>query len=184
MIAGAAGCVGVGLYNLRRASAAPLGRRGRRRTEQPRGHDSVVNEKRFADLVDLCEAHGLAVRFVDLGPTRHGQYRRRWRVIELNVNLNLRQLVPGIAHEFAHFLFDDACSTTFAERRAWQHAARMLITPEEYAEAERVCGANVNAIALELDLTPIVVESWRRWWRESGMWLSRDAQPLQHQEVV
>lgn len=126
---------------------------------------TVNNEERFAALVDLCWAHGLTIEWVDLGPKRHGQYRRRLHRIDLNWNLNLRQLVPGLGHEFAHYVYDDGCSTTFAERRAWEYAARMLITPGEYERAERIVGPSVNAIAIELDLTPITVEAWRRWWR-------------------
>jgi hypothetical protein len=152
--------------------------------EKPGGHDSIVNERRFADLVDLCEEQGLAIEWADLGPIRHGQYKRGRQLIELNRNLNLRQLVPGLAHEYAHFVYDDGCSTTVAERRAWEYAAQMLITPAAYAEAERICGASVNAIAAELDLTPVVVEAFRRWWRDSGKWLSSDARTHLHQEVV
>lgn len=132
-------------------------------------HDSAVNEKRFAALLDLCAEHGLKVEYVDLGERRHGQYRRRWRRIDLNVNLSLRQLVPGLAHEFAHYVFDDGCSTTFGERRAWEYAAQMLISPEEYAAAERVVGPSVHAIAIELDLTAVTVEAWRRWWRTARL---------------
>ncbi len=157
--------VGGGLFDLRRVSAAAPGLGGRRRTGTPGGHDSAVNEQRFAGLLDLCADHGLTVEYVDLGPRRHGQYLRRHRRIELNWNLNLRQLVPGLGHEFAHHVHNDGCSTTFAERRAWEYAARLLISPEEYAAAERIVGHSVQAIALELDLTPILVEAWRRWWR-------------------
>lgn len=158
-------CVGGGLFNLRRVSVAALGRDGRRRTGTPGGHDSAVNEQRFADLLDLCAEHSLAVEYVDLGPVRHGQYLRRHRRIDLNVNLTLRQLVPGLAHEYAHYVYDDGCSTTAAERRAWEYAAQLLISPDQYAAAERLVGASVNAIAIELDLTPIIVDAWRRWWR-------------------
>lgn len=158
-------CVGGGLFNLRRVSVEALGRGGRRRTGTPVEHDSVVNEQRFADLLDLCAEHEIAIKYVDLGPVRHGQYLRRHRRIDLNVNLTLRQLVPGLGHEFAHFVFNDGCSTATAERRAWEYAAQLIITPTEYAAAERVVGHRVNAIAIELDLTPILVEAWRRWWR-------------------
>ncbi|TQK68271.1 hypothetical protein FBY23_0017 [Nocardioides sp. SLBN-35] len=161
--------VGGGLYNLRRVSLASLGRVGRRRTETPAGHDSAVNEQRFAWLLDLCADDGLTVEYVDLGPRRHGQYLRRHRRIELNRNLNLRQLVPGLGHEYAHHVYNDGCSTTFAERRAWEYAAQLLIAPEEYAAAERIVGHSVQAIALELDLTPVLVEAWRRWWRTASL---------------
>lgn len=161
--------VGGGLYNLRRVNVSSLGWAGRRRTERPSGHDSAVNEQRFADLLDLCAEHGLAVEYVDLGPKRHGQYLRRHHRIDLNRNLNLRQLVPGLGHEFAHYVFNDGCSTTFGERRAWEYAAQMLITPAEYAAAERVVGPSVHSIAIELDLTAVLVEAWRRWWRTARL---------------
>ncbi|WP_418061774.1 hypothetical protein [Pimelobacter simplex] len=172
------GSVGGGLYNLRRVSPPSIGRAGRRRMETPGGHETEVtstrssplvphatNEQRFAYLLDLCAEHRVRIQYEDLGPIRHGQYLRRYRRIDLNINLVLRQLVPGLGHEFGHFVFDDSCSTAPAERRAWEYSAQLIIRPEEYAAAERVVGHNVNAIALELDTTPILVESWRRWWR-------------------
>lgn len=173
--------VGGGLFDLRRVSVAALGRGGRRRTGTPGGHESEVtttrpsplvphatNEQRFAYLLDLCADNNVRIRYVDLGPVRHGQYLRRHRRVDLNVNLNLRQLVPGLGHEFGHFVFDDSCSTAPAERRAWEYAAQLIVRPEEYAAAERVVGHSVNAIALELDTTPILVEAWRRWWRSQA----------------
>lgn len=157
--------VGAGLYNLRRANALSPGLGGRRRTETPAGHGSSVNEDRFAALMDCCDEHGLRVRWADLGPTRYGQYRSSLRLIELNQHCNLRQLVPALAHEFAHFIYDDECSTPANERRAWEHAARMLISAEEYARAECIVGSHPNAIASELDLTPVLVDAWRRQHR-------------------
>lgn len=157
--------VGGGLYNLRRVSVASLGLDGRRRNETATDHDSPLNEERFADLIDLCDEHNVRVEWADLGPVRHEQFKRRHRLIELNQNLTLRQLVPGLAHGFAHFVYDDGCSTPAAERRAWEYAARLLITAEEYARAERIVGSHPNAIAAELDLTTIVVEAWRRQHR-------------------
>ncbi|KAB2806946.1 hypothetical protein F9L07_28350 [Pimelobacter simplex] len=124
-----------------------------------------ANEQRFARLLDLCSEYCVGVKYVDLGPTRHGQYRRRYRRIDLNRNLSVRQLVPGLGHELGHHVYDDNCSTTFAERRAWEYAAQLLISPEEYAAAERIVGHRVHSIALELDLTPVIVEAWRRSWR-------------------
>lgn len=159
------GAVGGGLYNSRRVSAALLGRGGHRRMGKPAGHDSPLNEERFASLVDLCEEHGLRVEWADLGARRHGLFHRHRRLIEMNENLTLRQLVPGLAHEFAHYVYNDGCSTTAAEKRAWEHAARMLITPSEYARAERIVGPHPNAIAAELDLTGVIVEAWRRQHR-------------------
>ncbi|SDC44758.1 hypothetical protein SAMN05421872_102309 [Nocardioides lianchengensis] len=105
------------------------------------------------------------MEWADLGPKRHGQYKRRLRLIELNQNLNLRQLVPALAHEFAHFVYDDGCSTPTAERRAWEYAARMLITAEQYARAEQIVGSHPHAIAAELDLTAVVVKAWCRQHR-------------------
>ncbi|MFC6344613.1 hypothetical protein ACFP8W_21705, partial [Nocardioides hankookensis] len=112
-----------------------------------------MNEQRFVELVDLCASHGVRVEWADLGPHRQGQYRRQLRLIELNPGLVLRQLVPVLAHEYAHFVYDDSCSTLARERRAWEHAARMLITPADYARAERLVGPHPNAIAAGLDRT-------------------------------
>ena len=77
-----------------------------------------------------------------------------------------------LAHEYAHFVYDDGCSSAAHERRAWEHAARMLITPADYARAERLVGSHPNAIAAELDLTSVVVRAWRRQHRAAA--LARD----------
>ena len=138
----------------------------------PGGHDPVVNEQRLAELIELCTAQGVRVEWADLGAHRHGQYQRRLRLIELNSRLVLRQLVPVLAHEYAHFVHDDGCSSAAHERRAWEHAARMLITPADYARAERLVGSHPNAIAAELDLTSVVVRAWRRQHRAAA--LARD----------
>ena len=143
----------------------------------PGGHDSAVNEDRFAELIDLCASHGVRVEWADLGPHRHGQYQRQRRLIELNQNLVLRQLVPALAHEYAHFVYDDGCSTAARERRAWEYAARMLITPADYARAERLVGPHPNAIASELDLTGVLVQAWRPP-SDQGVFGSSSRRPL------
>lgn len=134
----------------------------------PAGHDGEVNDDRFVWLLELCEGHGLTTKWVDLGPTLRARYRPRYRRIDLNHRLSLRQLVPALAHEFAHHHYRDTCSTTASERRAWEFAAEMLISAEQYSRAEQIVGSNVHAIAHELDCTPVIVEARRRMWRDQS----------------
>ena len=125
--------------------------------EIPELPNGLANVTWVSSAFDLCDEQDVAIRWVEMGPIRHGRYRPRYRRIDLNPRLGLRQLVPGLAHEYAHHLHGDNCSATPAEQRAWETAADLVITREEYARAESIVGSHPHAIALELDLTGVLV---------------------------
>lgn len=121
-----------------------------------------------------CADLGIDVTWADLGPTRHGEYRVAADVITLSLRLTRRQTIACLAHELGHREFGDACSTPVKERRAWEYAAALLITPTEYRSAERMVGHHLGDLAAELEVTTKVVEAWRRWWRKQGRRLPLD----------
>ncbi len=43
----------------------------------------------------------------------------------------------------------------------------MLITPGEYRVAEMFVGEHLGALAIELGVTPKLIEAWRRWYRRT-----------------
>lgn len=120
--------------------------------------------------LDLCFAHaadlGLMVEHADLG-NRHGQYHDDVRLIVLNRRLTRAQATTTLAHELGHAVFGDRCSTAANERRADEYAAALVISPREYARAERLVGSHAGALAVELGVTPRLIEAWRRWYRRT-----------------
>lgn len=90
-------------------------------------------------------AHGLITLRSDLGPVAR-------RVT--------------LAHEIAHHLAgdeptEDVVLDARQERRAWEQAARWLISPVEYQLAERVHGPHEGALAHELGVTTHLIRVWR-----------------------
>lgn len=124
------------------------------------------------DRLDLVLQHcadlGIDVEWADLGDRRRGDYRRHHNRITLNWRLTLRQSAATLAHELGHERFGDTCSTPRNERRAWEYGAALLIRPREYREAEQLVGHQVSALAIELGVTPKLIEAWRRWWESKG----------------
>lgn len=139
-------------------------------SEKCQGYDGGVKD-RLDTLFRHCADIGLQIDWADLGPARHGEYRATSDRVTLNLRLTRRQTISVLAHELGHRQFGDRCSTPVVERRAWEYAAAFLITPSEYARAERAVGCHEGALAAELEVTPKVIEAWRRWWLKRGQFL-------------
>lgn len=123
---------------------------------------------RLDHLFQHCADLGLIVEWSDLGQYRRGHYRRDGDEITLNWHLTRAQATSTLAHELGHQRFGDRCSTPAGERRAWEYGAALLITPQQYAVAEAAVGHHMSALAVELAVTPKLIEAWRRWWRKQG----------------
>jgi hypothetical protein len=139
-----------------------------------------VTRDRLDLLFQHCADLGLDVDWSDLGDYRRGEYRHHERRIVLNVRLTRAQATACLAHELGHHRFGDTCSTPANERRAWEYGAAMLITPGEYRTAEDQVGPHLAALALELGVTPKLVDAWRRWWEKRGRWLGAQPQHPLH----
>lgn len=126
-------------------------------------------------LFQHCADLGIDVEWCDLGSIRRGEYRRNGDRIILNWRLSQRQATATLAHELGHHRFGDACSTPAKERRAWEYGAALIVSPDEYASAEDLVGCHASALALELGVTPKLIEAWRRWWEKRGQHLPRAA---------
>jgi hypothetical protein len=124
------------------------------------------------DRLDLVFQHcadlGINVEWTDLGSRRRGEYRWHDDTIVLSIRLTRAQATATLAHELGHQRFGDRCSSPRAERRAWEYGAAFLITPAQYAAAEDLAGHHTAALAIELGVTPKLVEAWRRWWETRG----------------
>lgn len=91
-----------------------------------------------------AEAMGLKVLESDIPGTTCGLYCDRLRTIWLADWLNDRQRLCTLCHELVHAKYRDlGCGTRFGakcERRARRETALMLISPSEFAMAERTWG--------------------------------------------
>lgn len=129
----------------------------------PPGHDSLLTRDRLDLLFQHCADLDLTVDWADLGPIRRGQYQRQGDIITLNYRLTRAQATATLAHEIGHAEFGDRCSTPANERRAWEYGASLIVSIHEYAMAERMVGHHLAALATELEVTPKLIEAWRRW---------------------
>jgi hypothetical protein len=130
--------------------------------------DGGAAPDRLDRLFQHCADLGIDVEWHDLGDTRRGEYRRLDNTIVLNPRLTGRQAIACLAHELGHQRFGHGCSSPANERRAWEYAAGLVIAPAEYAAAEERVGPHASALAIELAVTPQLIEAWRRWWPRGG----------------
>lgn len=118
--------------------------------------------------LDLLYAHcadlGIQVEWAHLLPHYRGVYLDDHECIVLDHNLTRVQATATLAHEVGHATFGDRCSAPAHERRAWEYGAALIITPDEYAAAEAAVGCHTGALAVELEVTPKLIQAWRRWF--------------------
>lgn len=116
------------------------------------------------ELISVVEATGFTVAWGAFRQS-NGGYHSPTRTIWLDQTLDHtpRRAVSVLAHEFAHALEGhDGIQPRAIERRCDEIAARILIDPEAYAEAERLHGYNKAAIAEELGVASFIVSAYRR----------------------
>lgn len=94
-----------------------------------------------------------------------GLYSPAKGLILLDPHLSPVQRRCVLAHEISHARHrDTGCKTDkWTERRADIEAARLLITPFEYAACEQLYEGNTLMIARELEVTPWLIDAYRNW---------------------
>lgn len=114
-------------------------------------------------LFSQARALGLEVVWRDLG-RRNGELTSGGFVI-LNPHRSLMIQRCTLAHEMGHWWhghdWRGRHDRERDERQADTYAARLLISPAEYALAERLSGSHAGALAKELGVTRRMVELWR-----------------------
>ena len=122
--------------------------------------------------LDLLFAHAadldVQVEYADLGPSLRGVYLDDAGLVLLNRRMTRAQATAALAHEVAHSVYGDRCSTEVIERRADELGASLIISREEYRDAEQMVGHHPGALAVELGVTPRLIHAWRRWVAKSG----------------
>lgn len=115
------------------------------------------------NLIDHAAAMGLRVKWRDLG-RRSGQVHSSGLILLNPRKTQFTQRIT-LAHEIGHAAlrhdWTDAHDVERDERDADTYAARLLISPADYAFAERIVGEHTGALAQELGVSPRLVELWR-----------------------
>ncbi|MFD2839365.1 ImmA/IrrE family metallo-endopeptidase [Populibacterium corticicola] len=115
----------------------------------------------------LALAHNEDVRVVwrNLGK-RRGEYVHGARLIRLNPRMSEVLQRSTLAHELGHAHHGDAWTDNphikqLREERANLYAARLLISPLEYAVAEQLVGHHTGALAKELGVASYIIDAWK-----------------------
>lgn len=115
-------------------------------------------------VLDHAARIGLHVVLRDLG-RRSGEVHSSGVVFVNPRKSHLTQRVT-LAHECGHWVLGHdhrrAHDHAADERAADLYAARMLISPTEYALAERIYGCDPRALAGPLGVTPELVHLWQQ----------------------
>ncbi|TXK17186.1 ImmA/IrrE family metallo-endopeptidase [Homoserinibacter sp. GY 40078] len=112
------------------------------------------------ELLRLASERGVTVHACHLPGDMLGCYEPGAERIWFDLRLTPHERRSVIAHELGHHHYGHRESTPRNERLANRYAARLLIDPEEYAQAERLY-SEAEAIADELRVTVKIIESYR-----------------------
>lgn len=112
-----------------------------------------------------AETLGIQVEYAHLSGQK-GQYLPESGLIVLRRGLSMIAERCTLAHELQHVLAGDRRSkfglvNARQEFRADRRAADLLICPEEYRAAERLCGGHAGALADQLDVTVHMLAVWQ-----------------------
>ncbi len=120
-----------------------------------------MSDRRIEWLESVARVAGVEVAYAPTS-SLDGYYQHSQRRITINSRLSTIQTVGVLAHELIHALHaHDGPQPPNIEARVDRLAARLLISPKEYAQAERLCGPHAGAIARELELPRWVVQAWQ-----------------------
>ncbi|MGV4329194.1 ImmA/IrrE family metallo-endopeptidase [Trueperella pyogenes] len=113
------------------------------------------------DLITACARVGVHVVFVPFPLA--GAYYHDTGLIVIDSRLSETSQRATLAHEYVHALHGhDGPQEPHIERCVDRQAARLLISPAEYALAEYIHGTNTAGIAEDLGVPAWVVEAYRQ----------------------
>lgn len=117
-------------------------------------------------LITHAREFGCRVYFLPLPESRYGLVvDRRTIVVSSRLHSDFEREV--LAHEIGHIKYGHDLRSRHDmprdERRADLYAARLLISPTEYALAEALCDGDPCAIARELRVSTKLLRTWQDW---------------------
>ena len=111
-------------------------------------------------LIDVAQRRGYRVRWHRGGPKAAWLPHRN--TISLRVGMDDVTTLCSLAHELGHAHYGDPPGHHGAhEIRADRFAARLLISPVDYATAEAIYGPHPATLAHELGVTVKVLKTWQ-----------------------
>lgn len=114
------------------------------------------------DLITACARVGVHVVFLPFPLA--GAYYHDEGLIVIDSRPPAASQRAALAHEYVHAtLGHDGPQEAHIEARVDRQAARLLVSPVEYALAERLYGADVGAIAEELGVPVWAVAAYQAW---------------------
>ena len=110
-------------------------------------------------LIDVAEARGYQVRWHRGGP------KAAWiptqNIVTVRVGMDDVTTLCALAHELGHAYYGDPPGHHGAhEQRADRFAARLLVSPVDYAAAEALYGPQPQLLAHELGVTVKILKTW------------------------
>ena len=108
-------------------------------------------------------AKKLRVRVVaaHLPPGILGFYDKEAGIIYFDITLSPDERRSVVAHELGHVYYGHDCTTDRGEDQADAFAARLLIDPDRYAEAEAI-STDLDFLADEMDVTVRIVRAFQK----------------------
>lgn len=114
----------------------------------------------YLALTDFTHQQGIKLEFIKNLPQR-GLYEHQQRRIQLMDGMTQPRMISTLAHELGHAYYGDETTSQHIEQRAWQYAAKLLLTHEQVKEAT-LAYEHPILIAHELGVTTEVIEAWRQ----------------------
>jgi hypothetical protein len=115
------------------------------------------------ELIAHAESLGMAIKWCDLG-RRAGEVRSTGLTLLNHRKSETTQRI-ALAHEIGHWVHGHGWSAMHDvprdELQADVHAAHLLVSPVDYALAERLHDGHLGAIARELDIDTHIAQTWR-----------------------
>lgn len=123
-------------------------------------------------LLQLIEQHGL--RLVERRGASRGGFEPSTSTIRIEPGMSTRATCSVLAHELGHAVLghvptSDRSVRGRQEQRADEWAARLLISPRSYADAEQLRGPHAASLAFELGVTVEIVLAYQRLLRRSAV---------------
>lgn len=115
--------------------------------------------------MQCAAALGVRVVLTHLPDDMLGAYSPIEERVYLDLGLTPSERRSVLAHELGHVHYGHTCDLgpdSHIERQADAYAATLLVHPEDYAHLERI-SADTHFIAEELDVTPNVIDDFRRY---------------------
>jgi len=119
-------------------------------------------------LIQSAEARGYRIRWHRGGPKAAWLPHRS--TITLRVGMDDTTTLHSLAHELGHAHYGDPPGHHGAhEIRADRFAARLLVSPTEYATTEAIYGPHPATLANELGVTVKVLKTWQNIYEKTAV---------------